>query len=94
VSHPDKAEWLDFDDDNEAHLAAHAVTAVELLQVFLDEPFWAANKKGRTGTWLMVGRTQGGRPLVAAVLFDETRNCIRPITARTCTDAEVARWRV
>jgi uncharacterized DUF497 family protein len=94
VGHPDDAEWLDFDDDNESHLAGHAVSASELLQVFMDEPLWARNKKGRTGTWLMVGRTHGGRPLVAAVIFDETRNCVRPITARTCTAVEVARWSV
>jgi uncharacterized DUF497 family protein len=94
LRHPDNAEFLDFDDNNETHLAVHAVSAVELLQVFMDEPLWAQNKKGRTGVWLMVGRTHGGRPLVAAVIFDENRNCVRPITARTCTEAEVAKWRV
>jgi len=60
LRHPDNAEFLDFDDNNETHLAVHAVSAVELLQVFMDEPLWAQNKKGRTGVWLMVGRTHGG----------------------------------
>jgi len=29
----------------------------EVHQVFLDDPLWAPNLKGRTATWLMIGRT-------------------------------------
>lgn len=89
---PDDAEWIEIDDRNEEHLAAHQVTAAEVAQVWLNGPVWARNVKGRTGTWRMVGKTDGGRPIVAAVVFDEVRLSLRPITARTCEPEEVVRW--
>lgn len=92
--HPSDADWLEFDEANEAHLATHQVRASELMEVFASSPLWARNKKGRTAAWLMVGRTRGGRPLVAMVIHDARRRSVRPVTARTCTVSEVRRWQI
>lgn len=94
MGHPEDAELLEFDDANEAHLAAHHVAPAEVLQVFDADPLWAPNVMGRTADWLMIGRTRGGRPLVVMVLYDEARAVLRPVTARTCSDGEVSKWSV
>jgi len=94
VAHPEDAEWVEFDEENEEHIAQHHVTPEEVFQVFEDDPLWAKNKKNMAAVWLMIGRTHGGRPLVVAVTYDEIRRCVRPVTARTCEQHEVARWGV
>ena len=94
VAGPWDAELLEFDDDNTEHFAGHNVSASEILAVFDNDPLWAANKKGRSGTHLMIGRSNGNRPLVIAVVYDDARRVLRPITARTCTLAEVNKWNV
>jgi uncharacterized DUF497 family protein len=94
MAHPEDAEFLEFDDDNEAHLAIKGVSPAEVNQVFLGDPLWAPNLKGRTADWLMIGRTDGGRPLVVMVTYDEARAVLRPITARTCEKDEVSKWSV
>jgi len=94
LNHPSGASWVEFDEVNEEHLAGHDVSAIEVWQVFEDDPLWAKNKKNMAAAWLMIGRTYGGRPLVVAVLYDENRECIRPVTGRTCETEEVARWRI
>jgi uncharacterized DUF497 family protein len=93
VHHPSDAEFLEFDDRNETHLAERGVAAVEVQQVFFNDPLWAENLKGRTGTWLMIG-TNGGRPMLIAVVYDEIRRALRPVTARTCDPDEVTKWDV
>jgi uncharacterized DUF497 family protein len=94
LRHPASADWVEIDDANEGHIARHGVTPVELQQMLDNDPLWSRNKNGMTAEWRVIGRTNGGRPLVAAVTYDEQRNCIRPITARTCTDTEIAKWRI
>ncbi len=92
MAHPSEAEFVEFDDANEAHLALKSVSPLELMQVFRNDPLWAANKRNRTAAWLMIGRTDGGRAIVAAVIYNEVRSSVRPITARTCTPAEESKW--
>lgn len=94
LTHPCEATWIEFDDANEGHIARHGVTTEELWQVFDDDPLWASNKRGMTAAWLMIGRTSGGRPLVAAVIHHDDRGCVRPVTERPCKSEEVARWSV
>lgn len=94
MAHPSEADWIEFDDGNESHCAGHGVTPSELTQVFENDPLWARNKKGRTAAWLMVGRTLGGRAIVAAVEYDEIRSAVRPITARECESHEISLWRL
>lgn len=90
--HPDDADDIEFDDDNINHMAKHGVSASEVTFVWLNEPKWLPNKKGRTASWLMVGYTNGGRPLYVPVVVDEIRSRVRPISARTCEQDEERRW--
>jgi hypothetical protein len=93
VVHPDEAEDLDFDDHNEAHLARHQISPTDILQVWLNGPVWAPNRRGSAGTWLMLGDTDGGRPLTIAVVCIEAKRWLRPITGWDSTDGELTRWR-
>lgn len=86
------SEHTDFDDANEEHIARHRVRPDEVLSVQESEPLWRPNKKSGTGEWQMIGWTSAGRALIVVVQWDEVRRSIRPITARDCTEAEVARW--
>jgi uncharacterized DUF497 family protein len=91
--HPSKADDLDFDDENETHLARHGITPLEAHQVFVGRPIFVPNRKGLTATWLMLGDTAGGRALTVAVLCLETRRRLRPITGWNSTAGELTRWR-
>jgi hypothetical protein len=35
--------------------------------------WWAPSKRDRATTYLMIGRTYGERPIIAAVIYDEVR---------------------
>lgn len=91
--HPRDAEDLDIDDENEAHLAEHAITPAEVAQVFGDQPVFVRNKRGLTAAWLMLGDTAGGRALTVAVLLQEAQRRLRPITGWDSTSGELTRWR-
>jgi uncharacterized DUF497 family protein len=91
---PWDAEEIDFDDANIEHFGRHSVSPSEIVAVFNNDPLWAPNKKGMAATHLMIGRTNGGRPLVIAVIYDQDRSSLRPITGRTCTVSEISRWNV
>jgi hypothetical protein len=91
--HPSEADDLDFDDENEAHLARHNVTPLEVVQVHRNQPVYVPNKAGVTAPWLMLGDTDGGRPLTVAVICLEAQLRLRPITGRTSEPLELARWR-
>jgi uncharacterized DUF497 family protein len=86
------AEILEIDERNELHITKHGVTIAELEQAFENYPAWAPNKRGRAATYLMIGRSYGGRPIVAAVIYDEVRRAVRPISVRECTQMEIRRW--
>ena len=89
---PDDAEDLQFDEANEEHLARHGITPAEAMEVWLDDPVFAPNRKGLAATWLMVGRTAGGRALTIAVLGIEQLRVLRPITGWDSTAGELTRW--
>jgi len=91
--HPADAEDLEFDEQNEDHLARHAITAVEVVDVWCDDPVYVPNKQGLSATWLMLGDTRGGRALTVAVVVDETWRRLRPITGWDSTRGELTRWR-
>lgn len=91
--HPDEADDIDIDDDNEGHLARHGITATEVAQVWLSAPVYAPNKKGLAATWLMLGDTAGGRALTVPVTVDPIRSLLRPVTGWDSTPGELTRWR-
>ena len=91
--HPRDAEDLEFDEDNEAHLARHGITVTEVTQVWWNQPLYVPNKAGLTAAWLMLGDTSGGRSLTVAVVTLETFSRLRPITGWNSTAGELTRWR-
>ena len=84
---------LRFDDQNEEHIARHGVTIGEIEQVWLDEPLYFPNRRGRHAAYLMIGRTYGGRLLTVPLAGDRTVGDFRPITAWDSTPADIARYR-
>ncbi|GBE65179.1 hypothetical protein MFM001_16410 [Mycobacterium sp. MFM001] len=92
---PEDAEFIDFgDEDNQMHITNKGVSLVELEQVFFDERRFVPNKKpGRNAPFLMVGRTKANRPITAAVLYDEIRLAVIPISARNSEDWEINKWK-
>ena len=78
--HPSEWEVLEWDERNEAHVAAHAISAAEVRQVLLNNPAWRRDQQDQSGDWVAVGETNGGRRLLVVVAVDEIRRVIRPIT--------------
>lgn len=74
----DEVEW----DEGNLHHATLRVSAAEIEQV-IDDPasIWRVNRKGRTATHLVSGRTTGGTAVRVAVLYDPVTCTARPITA-------------
>ena len=92
MAHPCTAEHLEFDEGNEGHVTKHGISVSELMQVFAGDPLWSRNVRGHTAAWRMIGRTAGGRAVVAVVVYDEGRRSVRPVSARECEPHEVAKW--
>jgi hypothetical protein len=88
---PAEADGLDFGEGIEVHQSRASLS--ELTQVFLNSPIYLRDKDGVRGEWLMIGPTDGGRFLTVAVVCDEARWLLRPITALNSTPWQVARWR-
>lgn len=95
---PDHAECFEWDDEslergNTAHLAEArpdrpAITQAEAEEVFENGGAFVPNKRGRSGDWLLVGKTHGGRALTLVIHYDEVRRSIRVITGWNCTAGE------
>lgn len=90
--HPRDAEGFEWDEANEAKLWGHGIRAWEVEEVFVNGPVWAPNKKGRSGDYLMVGRTNGGRWLTLPLEVKVTRQ-LRAITGWDSSDGELSRYR-
>jgi len=74
----DEVEW----DEGNLYHATLRVSAAEIEQVINDPAaIWRLNRKGRTATHLVSGRTTGGAAVRVAVLYDPVTRTVRPITA-------------
>jgi len=83
---------LEIDDVNEAKAAAHGVSAAEVLQLLDGDFRLFRNKRGRTGTHVLIGRTHGGRFLTVPVVPTSVEGVWRVITAWPSSDAEKAKY--
>lgn len=90
--HPRWTSDVQIDEVNDTHLAEHAISTAEVVQVWRNEPVYVPNKKGRAATWLMLGDTTGGRALTVAVVV-VAPDLLRPITGWDTTTGELTRWR-
>jgi len=83
---------LELDDENEREMAAHGVSAIELVQLLDDRIEVFRNRKGRTARHLMLGMTHGGRVLTVPIVRTAVEGRWRPVTAWESTPPEKARY--
>ncbi|MGB6163682.1 MAG: hypothetical protein WCF33_14355 [Pseudonocardiaceae bacterium] len=68
------------DENNEHHVTRHGVSAREITQVFRNDPAIRRNRRARTGDYIALGVTDGGRQIL--VIFSYTDGYgVRPIAA-------------
>jgi hypothetical protein len=92
--HPRNAEGLEWDEANESELAQphHPIQPWEVEEVYWNRPVWAPKRKGRSGDWIMVGTTDGGRRLTLVVQVKSAVRQLRPITGWPSTPAELSKY--
>lgn len=89
---PWEAEDLEWDEANEDELWDHRIRQWEVDDVFWNRPVWAPNKRGRSGDYLMVGETDGGRKLTIVVQVKPVTKQLRPITGWGSTQGDLSRY--
>lgn len=82
-----------FDDVNESKFASHHISTDQVDDVLDGHYIMVPNRKGRTGTHLIIGRDSGGTCLTIPVLPTQEPHVWRPLTAWRCKDSEQARLR-
>lgn len=96
MSDPQDAEAFEWDDDddvrgNTAHLARHGITPVEAEQVHLNGGMFVPNRR-RSGDWLLIGPTDGGRVLTLVLEYKERQRLLRVFTGWPSTIGERRRY--
>jgi hypothetical protein len=89
---PWDAEGLEWDDINRDKLWSRQIGESEVEEVFWNRPVWGRNKAGRTGDFLMVGITDGGRRLTIPVQMNPINKQLRPVTGWESSTAELSRY--
>jgi uncharacterized DUF497 family protein len=91
---PWDAEGFEWDEANESELAnpSHPIQSWEVEQVFWNRPVWAPNRRGRSGDYIMVGRTDGGRKLTIVVQVKRVTRHLRPITGWPSSQSELSKY--
>jgi hypothetical protein len=86
------AEWL-WDDENVEHIARHGLRPWHVHDVWLGDPRFRRNRKGRAATHQMIGPEPGGRFLAAFIAPEPGRPGLwRVVTAREATETERRWW--
>ncbi len=89
MSSPEIADFL-FDEDNEEKLAAHGLSALQVLQILENSHMVIPNRRGGRGLYLVVGRDNGGSCIAIPVEATHVVDLWRPITAWRCKASELA----
>ena len=89
MSMPDVVDFL-FDDENEAKMGNHGLTARRVLQVLENRHIVVKNRRRRRGVFLIVGTDNGGAHITVPVEPTHDRLLWRPVTAWPSTDHERA----
>jgi uncharacterized DUF497 family protein len=79
---------LEFDEDNEEKLAAHGISAMEVLELLANVFTLRRNKKNRSGVRKLIGQTNGGRSLTIVLAPTHTPDRWRPVTGWESTAPE------
>ncbi len=80
-----------FDDENEEKFASHGLDSFQVLQVLSHRFTVISNRKGRRGTFLIIGTDDSGQCI--AIPIEQTYQSMlwRPITAWYCKESERSR---
>ena len=70
-----------FDDENEEEIAAHGLSSYRVVQVLDNIHIVLPNRKRRRGSYLIIGRDNGGSCISIPVERTYKANLWRPITA-------------
>lgn len=68
------------DEANEHHVTRHGVSAREITQGFRNDPAVRRNRRARTGDYIALGVTDGGRRILVIFIFADEYG-VRPIAA-------------
>ena len=77
-----------FDDENEGEIAAHGLSSYRVIQVLDNNHTVLPNRKRRRGTYLIIGRDNGGSCISIPVERTHRATLWRPITAWPCKKGE------
>jgi uncharacterized DUF497 family protein len=89
---PNDAEAIEWDDENETHLARHGLDVRDVHSAISTTSFWVPNKKTETNRWKCLGQDRGGAFITIVVELNERRRTLRPITGWLSTAEERARF--
>jgi uncharacterized DUF497 family protein len=78
-------ETLIIEDDREAHIAKHAITINEVLEVVTSDYVYIASREER---WLLIGKTEAGRFLTIVVGERPEKHTVGLVTARPARKTE------
>jgi hypothetical protein len=84
---------LEFDDNNLAELEAHGISVNQVVSMLGEKPKFFPNRKGRTGTRLMVGPDSGGKMLSVPIIETPAKGRWRPTSGWPSKKSEIAKWR-
>ena len=82
------------DDDNSAKFAEHGLSERQIFQVLDNAPLAAPNRQARRGSYLVLGRDNGGQCIAIPIEATHEFDVWRPVTAWPCKANEEARLRL
>lgn len=85
---------LMFDDANTEKMAAHGVTARQVLQVLDNNPWIGPNRKGSRAPFVMIGLDDGGKCITIPIepVAGGEPDMWRPVTATHATNRMRSSW--
>jgi uncharacterized DUF497 family protein len=84
---------LEWDDENEQHLARHGIQASEVRQILSNRHVTMRNPRDEDeGRVLLIGETHGGRILTVSLAPTSDDATWRPVTGWLATDEEKTRF--
>ena len=89
---PLDAEFIDWNEDREEHLARHRVSIYEVQEGVANAVLWMKNLKYGPDRWRLMTFNDAGRPLALFFAYDGDRRALIPITGRTAKPDEVDKY--
>lgn len=80
-----RIEIIEWDDANLEHATRHGVSAEEIEQALTNPTGVRRNRRGGSGTHLILGTTAGGRRVEVVITYRASTHSARPITAWEAT---------